>query len=385
MGRRIVVEVSGYTRAAEGAAGYGVAIVDEATGELMAEAAEGIGAATMAVAVYRGVCTGLLTATSTDTAAALEVRTDCRSVVEELTRRADTGDPSVQALRDEVMHAAASFGPGGVVFSWVPRDRNERAVEMARLACDSNDWERPWVRTATVEVPQAEPESQPPAEPLQALVPPMPSTTLLLVRTAETLMSRERRFAGDQDGDLTDDGVAQARALASQLFIRGDVDVIACSDLRPATAMAQILAEVLGLAVVTVPDLREPGYGEWEGLTFTEVQAAWPDEVFQWTADPHTPPPGGESLAAAQARIEAAVDTLVERFPHRTIAVVTHVTPIKMVVRRALEAASVALHRMHLDAASLTEIDVHSEGAVVRSLNDTRHLDPAAGTSPQTG
>ncbi|WUI02776.1 histidine phosphatase family protein [Spirillospora sp. NBC_00431] len=154
----------------------------------------------------------------------------------------------------------------------------------------------------------------------------MQSATLLLARTTETVFSRQRRFASDQDGELPGDGVAQARALASHLFLRGDVDVIACSGLRQAAATATIVAEVLGLPVVTLKDLREPSYGGWEGLTFTEVQAAWSDEMFRWAADPHTAPPAAKAWPPRKHGYRPPIGVL-ERFPHRTIVAVTHVTP----------------------------------------------------------
>ena len=55
--------------------------------------------------------------------------------------------------------------------------------------------------------------------------------------------------------------------------------------------------------------------------------------------------------------------------------VVTHVTPIKLLVRFALSASYAALHRLYLDTASVSVVDVRSDGgASLRLFNDTSHL-----------
>lgn len=379
MGMRVIIEVAGFARPNRSAAGYGVVVLEEASGELLTEAAEGIGAASVAAAVYRGVCTGLITVASIDASAAIEVRTDCRPVVEQLCGRQDAPDQQMRAAYDEVMQAATSFGPGGVTFAWVPRDRNDHAAQMARHACDEAPWQRPLIRSTSVAAPQPEPESHHPTRaPTDVSAPPMPATTLLLVRTAETHTSLQRRFAGTTDTQLTEAGVAQAEALATHLFLRSDIDVIASSPALPAAQMAAIAGQVMGLAPLMVAGLAEPDYGDWEGLTFAEAHAGWPSELAAWLDDPYTTaPPGGETLNHAQARIHHAINTLTHRFPHRTICVITHPTPIKLLARHALQAAPVAVHRMHLDAAGLTEIDTYPDACLIRCLNDTGHLPTA--------
>jgi probable phosphoglycerate mutase len=96
-----------------------------------------------------------------------------------------------------------------------------------------------------------------------------------------------------------------------------------------------------------------------------------------WLADPDVAPPGGESFTATFARVQAARDRLVAHHPGATVVIVSHVTPIKTVLRQALDAPPGALYRMHLDPASLSTADWWADGqAVVRLLNDTSHLGP---------
>jgi probable phosphoglycerate mutase len=136
-----------------------------------------------------------------------------------------------------------------------------------------------------------------------------------------------------------------------------------------------VVAAELGLPVREVESLRECAFGEWEGLTFAEVQERWPDELTAWLADTSVAPPGGESFDAVAARVRRARDQLIARHPGRTVLAVTHVTPIKLLVREALMAPLSALYRMELSPASFTEIDWYAEGAAsLRQFNDDAHL-----------
>ena len=94
-----------------------------------------------------------------------------------------------------------------------------------------------------------------------------------------------------------------------------------------------------------------------------------------WAADPDVAPPGGESFAGTGRRVLAALDRLLAARPAATVVVVSHVTPMKTLLRHALLAPPQALRRMHLDVACLCEIDWYPGGTgVVHSLNDTAHL-----------
>ncbi|MEV2277245.1 histidine phosphatase family protein [Nocardiopsis sp. NPDC049922] len=199
-------------------------------------------------------------------------------------------------------------------------------------------------------------------------------TRLVLLRHGQTPLSVERRFAGRGDFPLTDHGHAQAGAAAHRLAA-WSIDAVVSSPLRRARDTAAYAAKELGLSVEIDEGFVETDFGAWEGMTFAEARARAPEEVDRWLADPETAPPGGESFADAAARVVAARDALVDRYAGRTVLVVTHVTPIKVVVQRAMLAPLAALYRMHLDTACLTEVDCYADGPmVVRSLNDTAHL-----------
>ena len=199
-------------------------------------------------------------------------------------------------------------------------------------------------------------------------------TVTALLRHGQTPMSVQKRYAGRTDAPLTEVGVQQAAAAAKRLASAG-LDVIVTSPLRRTVQTAQAVAAVTGAAVVTDDGFRETDFGAWEGLTFAEVRERWPAEISAWLADPDVAPPGGESFTDVSARVTEALDRVLAARAGQTVLIVSHVTPIKMLVAAALLAPPAALYRMHLDVAALSEIDWYADGpAVLRSFNDTSHL-----------
>ena len=199
-------------------------------------------------------------------------------------------------------------------------------------------------------------------------------TVTLLLRHGQTPMSVQKRYAGRTDAPLTDTGVRQAVAAAKRLAPAG-IAAIVTSPLQRAVRTAEEVAAATGVPVLADDGFRETDYGAWEGLTFAEVRERWPSEVTRWLADPDVAPPGGESFAAVSERVTAALHRVLAGREGQTVLIVSHVTPIKMLVAAALLAPSAALYRMHLDVAALCEIDWYADGpAVLRSFNDTAHL-----------
>jgi broad specificity phosphatase PhoE len=154
---------------------------------------------------------------------------------------------------------------------------------------------------------------------------------------------------------------------------------VVTSPLARARETADSVAAALGVPVRVEDDLRECAFGDWEGLTFAEVEEGWPDEVAGWLASTTVAPPRGESFDAVSARVATARDRLIARYAGQTVVLVSHVTPVKTLVRLALEAPPHALYRMELSPASLTTVQWFPDGnASLRAFNDTAHLHPAA-------
>jgi broad specificity phosphatase PhoE/ribonuclease HI len=369
---KLIIEADGGSRGNPGPAGYGTVVRDALTGEVLAEAAEALGVATNNVAEYRGLIAGLTEAARLAPDADVEARMDSKLVVEQMSGRWRIKHPDMKPLALQAQRLASGFR--SIKYSWIPRERNKYADRLANEAMDAAAKGRTW-ESSGLPGESSSSEESPSSSGSVGWVPPSTAPTrTLLLRHGETPLSTEKRFAGIGDIPLTETGLAQARAAGKALAGR-NIDVIVASPLKRTLQTAQEVAAIIDAPIRTEDDLRETDFGDWEGYTFAEVRERWPAEMDAWLADPSVPPPHGESFIATGRRVQTARDKLLVRFRQQTVLIVSHVTPIKTLVRLALEAPPSALYRMHLDVSSLSTVDWYADGpAVVRSLNDTHHL-----------
>lgn len=380
-GRRLIVEADGGSRGNPGPAGYGAVVRDAVTGEVLAERAAGIGTATNNVAEYGGLIAGLTAAVELDPAE-VEVRMDSKLVVEQMSGRWQVKHPSMRPLAREAVSLVQQLPR--VRFSWIPRAENSHADRLANEAMDAAAKGHVWRPAGDSGPADAADRWLAEHEPTASLAPPnrlsgwddpkAPPTTALLLRHGQTEMSIDKRFSGVSDPPLTDVGQAQAAGAAKRLADCGATAVV-CSPLLRTRETARHVADVLGLEVVVEEGFRETDFGDWEGYTFGEVKQKWPRELAAWLADSSVAPPFGESFDATATRVRQARDRVLAAYGGQTVVVVSHVTPIKTLLRFALEAPPSALYRLHLDLASLSQVLWHADGsAVVRSMNETAHL-----------
>lgn len=405
--RRFIVEADGGSRGNPGPAAYGALVRDAATGAVLWEMGEAIGVATNNVAEYRGVLAGLTAARELDPDAPVEVRADSKLVVEQMSGRWKIKHAGMRELAAQVR---ALYPAGRVKYTWVPREKNKHADRLANEAMDLAAKGEVWRPKTPVAVdPQLVDEAtESPADTLGTPAPaastaaqatatggadsteatktvPPPTgwgpdlgtpTTLVLLRHGETALTPFKRFSGvGGDPELSETGRFQAERAAEYAAARGTIQAIVSSPLARCLQTAEAAARRLGLPVRVDEDLRETDFGAWEGLTFGEVRERWPDELSAWLASPDVAPPGGETFVEVGRRVAVARDKILARYPGKTVLVVTHVTPVKTLVRLALDAPAHAMFRMELSAAAFTVINWWADGnASLRAYNDTAHL-----------
>jgi alpha-ribazole phosphatase len=153
---------------------------------------------------------------------------------------------------------------------------------------------------------------------------------IFLVRHAATDMAG--RFCGQSDPDLNALGQEQVAHLVLQLSAER-LERIYSSDLKRARTTAQAIAHSHGLAVETRPGLREIDFGEWEGLSWEEIERGDPQYAARWIAAfPQLPAPAGETFPAFEARVLREMTSLVDR-DAGAIAVVTHGGVLRVVLQ----------------------------------------------------
>ena len=204
-------------------------------------------------------------------------------------------------------------------------------------------------------------------------------THILLARHGETEWNAIRRVQGWTDIPLSEKGLAQAEALAERLS-RVPLAAVYSSDLARAAQTAAPTAARLGLTVQTVPELREKGFGEWEGLTQADLERDYPElwHRYHVLRDLDALVPGGETWPQVQERLSAALGRILAAHPgpDEAVLLVGHGGSGRMVILEALQAPLPTLLRLHLDNASLSRLDFRGSGdSRVVLLNDTSHLE----------
>ncbi|MGN9775465.1 bifunctional RNase H/acid phosphatase [Micromonospora sp. H33] len=395
--RVVLVEADGGSRGNPGPAGYGAVVRDPDTGEVLAERSEAIGTATNNVAEYRGLIAGLEAAAELG-AGEVDIRMDSKLVVEQMCGRWQIKHPGLRPLAAQAAGLVGRFA--AVRFSWIPRERNRHADALANAAMDA----AAGAPTRPARAPEPPREVAAPDSPARAAAreaaaraatarttgtdpatapasweprPSFTATRLILVRHGETEYTEQRRYSGRGDVPLSARGRAQVMATAARVAaLAPSVAAVVSSPLSRCTRTAEAIAEALGgLPVRLDDDLIECDFGAWEGRTFAEVRERWAGEMDAWLASTNVAPPDGESFAQVAARSRRAVDGLREAYRGETVVVVSHVSPIKLILRDALGAGDTLLHRLFLDAAGISMVDLWPDGGVaVRTVNETAHL-----------
>jgi broad specificity phosphatase PhoE len=155
---------------------------------------------------------------------------------------------------------------------------------------------------------------------------------LYLIRHGEPAVAGV--LLGQTDPPLSPRGREQMAA------VRIDAAVVYASPLR----RARESAELLGQAVVILPELAEIGLGEWDGLSWSEIETRDPElasrKLADWTG---VTPPGGETWSDFTRRVDSALE-VVRRglFP---AAVVAHVAVNAWIAHRVGRAATLAFQQ----------------------------------------
>jgi len=192
-------------------------------------------------------------------------------------------------------------------------------------------------------------------------------TEFLLVRHGETDWNRDRRFQGQANPPLNESGREQARALAAELAGE-ELDAVYTSDLARANETAEIIASLLGVPVVVDAELREIDVGDWQGLTWPEIEERFPDGVRNWHARGHGWE-GGETYDALGERVVEALRRIAAARPADRLVIVGHGGTVRS-VRALLEGRSVAESRRKSPAIGNCEVfRVAAENGTFRRLD----------------
>ena len=208
----------------------------------------------------------------------------------------------------------------------------------------------------------------------------MSMVRLLLIRHCESTWNSQGRIQGQQDPPLSAEGEAQAQAVAARLSSES-LGGVYCSDLARGYDTARAIAAPHDAVAVRDADLRERGYGDWEGRRLADLmadKAAWE----QHRRDPHWAPPGAEDGPALFRRTQAALRRIVHRHEGQTVAVVMHGGGLRMYFCHLFDLPLERYWQVTVGHAGLSIVEWRGTLPTLILWNDTHHLTgiPAAST-----
>ena len=203
-------------------------------------------------------------------------------------------------------------------------------------------------------------------------------TKIIFIRHGQTEWNITGRYQGQSDVPLSELGVEQAKKLAAAFPVQG-LTAIYSSNLSRAMTTAQCVADRFGLTVEPRAELREINFGDWEGLTYDEITAKWPEALTDFFQRPdRLVIPHGESFPIVQQRALGCIRELCAAHKDETIAVTAHGAILRTLLAHALHMDLRYLWTIRQFNTAVSIVCYHEDGTTsVELVNSTAHLGTA--------
>ena len=154
------------------------------------------------------------------------------------------------------------------------------------------------------------------------------------------------------------------------------LDAIFSSPLERAQVTAKTIAQPHHLTVQVEPRIAEINFGQWEGLTFEEIETRWPGRLHEMYVHPDTVDiPGSETFGEAEARTMDFLNELIRTNKNKTFLIVSHGAAIRTMICGLLQLPLDRAWNLSQGNANITRIEALEEGRnILRTLNSTAHL-----------
>jgi len=175
---------------------------------------------------------------------------------------------------------------------------------------------------------------------------------------------------GHTDVDLTEIGILQMQQMSERLRLVG-LEAIYSSDLKRSTTGARIIARYHDVPIHFLPELREMHFGDWEGLTLSDIQDHFPEELEKRKADlvNYRIPGDAESIGHFSKRVTDCYERILAGHEGKDIVIVAHGGVNRVILCKALGLDLVHLFNIHQDYGCLNIIDYFSDSVLVRLIN----------------
>jgi broad specificity phosphatase PhoE len=191
--------------------------------------------------------------------------------------------------------------------------------------------------------------------------------TFIFIRHGESTATEY--IAGRTQVSLSEKGKKEAERTAS-LLAGIKIDKLISSPLQRTRETAGYISRACGLDIEVMEDFIETDFGEWTGCSFVDLrkEKSWSD----WNSfRSGTTPPGGESMLGTQHRMVNGIKKLQDKYPDKTIAVVSHGDPIRTLFLYYLAMPLDMILRIRINTASVSILKIYETSAAVLCYNYT--------------
>ena len=192
------------------------------------------------------------------------------------------------------------------------------------------------------------------------------TTIVDLLRHGEPVGGRAYR------GNRIDDPLSESGWQQMRSWLDSDVawQRVVTSPLRRCKDFAEEVATKYNLPIQVVQDLKEVGFGSWEGKSPEEIQSLYPDDYQAFYNDPvKKRPEGAEPLEDFFKRVNDAYSAVIAQYPGEHILLVTHAGVIRAVVANMLKAPIASMYQLRIDYAGLSRIRYGDSPAKLENFN----------------
>ncbi len=181
------------------------------------------------------------------------------------------------------------------------------------------------------------------------------------IRHGETEWNSTGKYQGQSDVALSQTGLYQAQALAAR-FPAETLDAIYTSDLKRATTTAEAVAARFRCPLETDKALREIHFGDWEGHTYEEITARWPEQGANFFRAPETLViPHGETFPLLQERAMKKIKEISAKSEGQNVAVVAHGAILRTILVTLMHIPLHYLWSIRQDNTAVSILRLHDE------------------------
>ncbi|MGL4910861.1 MAG: histidine phosphatase family protein [Romboutsia sp.] len=193
---------------------------------------------------------------------------------------------------------------------------------------------------------------------------------LILVRHAVTNDNEESRLSGHIDSTLSEEGIKQVKKLTKYLE-QYKIDKIFTTTSKRTKDTVEPLANIKNIDIIEKDTLKEISFGDFEGITFDEIQSNHSDEFDKMISQGYEYIyPNGESLIESYYRVSKEIENIISENDNKSILICSHGGTIRNIISYLISNSYEYHWNFRIDNASVTIIEVENRFAVINTMNN---------------